>query len=85
MDLQHKQISLQVGLFDTAGQEDFDKLRPLAYPLTDVFLVCYCVCNYTSYKNIKEKWVPEIREHCPDAPIVLVGTQIDRRGRDTVK
>ena len=72
-------------MFDTAGQEDFDKLRPLAYPLTDVFLVCYCVCNFTSYKNIKEKWVPEIREHCPDAPIVLVGTQIDRRGKDTVK
>ena len=29
------------GLFDTAGQEDFDHLRHLSYPNTDVFLVCF--------------------------------------------
>ena len=28
-----------LGLFDTAGQEDYDRLRPLSYPQTDVFLV----------------------------------------------
>ena len=72
---------MQVGLFDTAGQEDFDRLRPLAYPLTNVFLMCYCVCSYTSFRNIKDKWIPEIRHHRPDTPIVLVGTQTDRRGR----
>merc|ERR1712003_23096 len=53
--------------------------RPLAYPLTDVFLVCFCVCSFPSYKNVKDKWVPEIRQQCPDTPIILVGTQIDRR------
>lgn len=33
----------------------------------------------TSFHNVTEKWVPEIRKHCPSAPIVLVGTQSDLR------
>ena len=70
----------RVTLFDTAGQEEFDKLRPLAYPKTDVFLVCFCVASPASYNNVKEKWLPEVRSICPDTPIVLVGTQTDRRG-----
>ncbi|CAH1248450.1 CDC42 [Branchiostoma lanceolatum] len=68
-----------LGLFDTAGQEDYDRLRPLAYPMTSVFLVCYSVMNPTSFANVREKWIPELRHYQPDTPIVLVGTQIDRR------
>ena len=68
-----------LGLFDTAGQEDYDRLRPLSYPQTDVFLVCFSVVNPSSYENVKEKWVPEILHHCPDTPFLLVGTQIDLR------
>ena len=44
-----------LGLFDTAGQEDYDRLRPLSYPQTDVFLVCFSVINPSSYENVKEK------------------------------
>ena len=55
--------------------------RPLAYPKTDLFLVCFCVCSFASYKNVRDKWVPEIRQFCPATPIVVVGTQLDRRGK----
>jgi Ras-related C3 botulinum toxin substrate 1 len=34
---------VNLGLWDTAGQEDYDKLRPLSYPQTDVFLICFAV------------------------------------------
>ncbi|CAF0824202.1 unnamed protein product [Brachionus calyciflorus] len=68
-----------LGLFDTAGQEDYDRLRPLSYPQTDVFLVCFSVVNPSSYENVKEKWVPEILHHCQNTPFLLVGTQIDLR------
>ncbi|THD24660.1 Cell division control protein 42 [Fasciola hepatica] len=68
-----------LGLFDTAGQEDYDRLRPLSYPQTDVFLVCFSVVNPSSYENVKEKWVPEVRHHCPKVPFLLVGTQVDLR------
>lgn len=68
-----------LGLFDTAGQEDYDRLRPLSYPQTDVFLVAFSVVSPNSYENIKEKWVPEILHHCPKTPFLIVGTQIDLR------
>ena len=60
-------------------QDDFDRLRPLCYPQTDVFLVCFSVVSPTSFHNVREKWLPEIRAHCPDAPLLLVGTQCDLR------
>jgi cell division control protein 42 len=68
-----------LGLFDTAGQEDYDRLRPLSYPQTDVFLVCFSVVNPASFDNVKEKWVPEIMHHCAKTPFLLVGTQLDLR------
>ena len=75
----------KLNLFDTAGQEDFDRLRPLSYPLTDVFLVCFSVVMPVSFRNIKEKWISEIRYYCPSKPYILVGLQSDLRGnRDVV-
>lgn len=52
-----------LGLFDTAGQEDYDRLRPLSYPQTDVFLVCFSVTSPASFENVKEKWFPEVRRY----------------------
>ncbi|KAI8819264.1 rho family small GTP binding protein cdc42 [Fimicolochytrium jonesii] len=68
-----------LGLFDTAGQEDYDRLRPLSYPQTDVFLVCFSVVSPASFENVKEKWFPEVRHHCPGVACILVGTQVDLR------
>ncbi|KCV71741.1 cell division control protein 42 [Fonticula alba] len=68
-----------LGLFDTAGQEDYDRLRPLSYPQTDVFLVCFSVVNPASFENVREKWFPEVSHHCPQVPCIIVGTQMDLR------
>jgi Ras-related C3 botulinum toxin substrate 1 len=72
-----RQITL--GLWDTAGQEDYDRLRPLSYPSTDVFLICFSVDTLTSFENVKNKWYPEIQHHAPGVPFILVGTKLDVR------
>ncbi|KAF8519950.1 P-loop containing nucleoside triphosphate hydrolase protein, partial [Gautieria morchelliformis] len=69
-----------LSLWDTlGGQEDYDRLRPLSYPATDVFLICFSLASPQSYDNVKTKWFPEINHHAPRASIILGGTQLDLR------
>lgn len=70
---------VNVQLCDTAGQDDFDPLRSLCYPETDVFLVCFSVVCPSSYHNVTSRWINEVRKYCPNAPIILVGTKSDLR------
>ena len=77
-------ISLQ--LWDTAGQSDYDRLRPLSYPETNCFILAYSSINPVSFANAETKWYPELRYYCPDTPIVLVATKIDlREDEETLK
>ncbi|KAK1232706.1 Rho GTPase protein rac1 [Marasmius sp. AFHP31] len=71
--------TISLGLWDTAGQEDYDRLRPLSYPQTDVFLICFSLVSPPSYENVRTKWFPEISHHAPQTCIVLVGTKLDLR------
>uniref|UniRef100_A0A0R3RPV5 Ras-like GTP-binding protein Rho1 n=1 Tax=Elaeophora elaphi TaxID=1147741 RepID=A0A0R3RPV5_9BILA len=64
---------------DTAGEDDYNNLRPLSYPDTDVFIVCYSVERPESLKSVEEKWIPEIRRFCPDVPVLVVGNKKDIR------
>eukprot|EP01084_Bolivina_argentea_P285492 489596_1 len=75
---------VQLGLWDTAGQEDYDRLRPLSYPQTDVFLVCFSIISRSSFENIESKWIPEIQHHCPGTPFILTGLKTDLRDNDDV-
>lgn len=70
---------VNLGLWDTAGQEEYDRLRPLSYPQTDVFLVCFSVVSPSSYENVRARWLPELEHYWPSAPVVLVGTKTDLR------
>lgn len=80
----------KLNLWDTAGQEEYDRLRPLSYPQTDVFLACFSICEPSSLRNIVDKWYPEIIQNSATEssefyrksgkyPIFLVGTKSDLR------
>ena len=61
----------------TAGQEDYDRLRPLSYPGTDVFIIMYAINNRASFDAVTSKWNPEIERFCPGAVKILVGNKTD--------
>eukprot|EP01097_Dermamoeba_algensis_P005907 TRINITY_DN371_c0_g2_i5.p1 TRINITY_DN371_c0_g2~~TRINITY_DN371_c0_g2_i5.p1 ORF type:complete len:199 (+),score=42.29 TRINITY_DN371_c0_g2_i5:126-722(+) len=73
------ETNIELGLWDTAGQEEYDRLRPLSYANANVFLICFSVVNPVSYENITAKWYPEVIHYCPEVPQVLVGTKVDLR------
>jgi len=70
---------ITLGLWDTAGQEEFDQLRPLSYSDANIFIVCFAVTSPVSFENVKAKWLPELAKHQPGVPTLLVGTKSDLR------
>jgi len=71
--------SVQLALWDTAGQEDYERLRPLAYSKAHVILIGFAVDAPDSFDNVKTKWIVEAQTKCPDVPIILVGLKKDLR------
>jgi len=77
---------ISLSLWDTAGQQDYDRLRPLSYPQTDVFIIAFSIMSPISFQNVKNKWFPEIKHHAPDSPYLLIGTKCDlRNDRSVIK
>ncbi|KAJ7131522.1 small GTPase Cdc42 [Mycena crocata] len=76
--MQYGEDTYTLSLVDTDSTKDSDRLRPLSYPETDVFLVCFPVTSPASFENIGEKWFPELYHHSPGVPRLIVA-QIDLR------
>ena len=75
-NVMYKSSLVSLGLWDTAGQEDYDRLRPLSYPGTDIFLICFSVVAPASFQN-RYRWVAEINHHAPGVPFIYVATKSD--------
>ena len=82
----HGQL-VSLALWDIAGGEDYDRLRlrlrPLSYPQTDVFLLCFGV-DTDDFECIKTRWYPELHHYCPNVPVILVATKTDLRDDDRI-
>ena len=71
--------SVCLQLWDTAGQEDYARMRPLSYDSTDVFVLCFSLVSKTSLDNATSNWKTEVHQYRPNAPIILCGTKLDVR------
>ncbi len=47
--------TVELALWDTAGQEEYDRLRPLSYPETDLIFVCFAIDCPNSLENVMDK------------------------------
>ncbi|XP_040826905.1 rho-related GTP-binding protein RhoD isoform X1 [Ochotona curzoniae] len=72
-----KAVHLQI--WDTAGQDDYDRLRPLFYPDANVLLLCFDVTSPSSFDNVFSRWYPEVTHFCKQVPIIVVGCKTDLR------
>ncbi|RPD65792.1 hypothetical protein L226DRAFT_529935 [Lentinus tigrinus ALCF2SS1-7] len=70
---------VELALWDTAGQEEYDRLRPLSYPESNVILIVFSVDFPVSLANVQDKWYPEVAHFCEGVPLILVATKTDLR------
>ncbi|KAF3482366.1 small Rho-type GTPase [Arthroderma uncinatum] len=78
-DIYVDNIHMELSLWDTAGQEEFDRLRALSYDDTQAIMLCFSVDSKDSLENVESKWMAEIGENCPGAKIVVVALKCDLR------
>merc|ERR1712137_102587 len=76
--------SEKISIYDTVGQDDFSRTRDLIFSKVNAVLLCYSIISPTSFDNITEKWLPEIKQNNPDCRIILVATKADLREDESI-
>jgi small GTP-binding protein len=72
--------AVQLALWDTAGQEEYERLRPLSYSKSHVILIAFAIDTPDSLENVRTKWNEEVRSICgPSVPVLLLGLKSDLR------
>ncbi|WWC87346.1 uncharacterized protein L201_002235 [Kwoniella dendrophila CBS 6074] len=73
---------VQLALWDTAGQEEYERLRPLSYSKAHVILIAFSVDTPDSLENVSQKWIEEVRSICGrQIPVILVACKTDLRDK----
>lgn len=73
--------SVQMQIWDTAGQEQYRSLAPMYYRAANVAIIFFDVTNQTSFQALQE-WMDELAEKAPpQLHMVVVGNKIDLENR----
>ncbi|XP_075050985.1 rho-related GTP-binding protein RhoH [Mixophyes fleayi] len=72
-------VQISLGLWDTAGDDAFKSIRPISFQHADIVLLCFSVANHSSFLNVRNKWIAEVKSHLPHIPVLVVATQTDQR------
>ena len=71
--LQQRGSRKSTKVYIVCGGEEYERLRPLSYPDTDLLLLMFSFGSPESFDNCSSKWAPELKQFCPGVPIILVG------------
>lgn len=75
----HKGKVIELKLWDTAGQDEYARFRHLALPSADYIIIVFAVDDRTSYAEVKNSLVGQVREKAPQAKYFLIGAKTDLR------
>ncbi|KAJ1962914.1 GTP-binding protein Rho1 [Dipsacomyces acuminosporus] len=79
VDMDVRGHNAELALWDTAGQEEFDRLRMMCYPGVHVILICFSVDYPDSLDNVYDKWYAEASKQARNVPVILVALKTDLR------
>lgn len=79
LDVTHNNKPYRLHIWDTAGQDEFDRLRPLSYQDAKVILICFELDKRASFTNLSDRWVAEVNYFCKEVKMILVGCKSDLR------
>ncbi|CAL8094749.1 unnamed protein product [Orchesella dallaii] len=93
-DVVSKEVEIGVGtknkvnlnLWDSSGSHVYDSIRPISYPHTDCFIICYSVNDKSSFENVEKRWLPEILKYGdgPRVPYILVSTHFSQDDKSEI-
>merc|ERR1719375_1781195 len=66
----------KIDFWDTAGQEQFNKLHASYYFQANACVLAFDITRKITYKNL-EMWYKEMRLHCPDIPVICIANKVD--------
>ena len=53
--------TVTLNLWDTGGLDQYSSFRQITFPQTDIFIIAFSLVDRKSFYNVKEKWLPEIK------------------------
>ncbi|KAJ3158775.1 hypothetical protein HDU86_002456 [Geranomyces michiganensis] len=78
-DAFHWSAPTPLTIIDMAGAAAYDRLRPFSYPGIPAFLICFAVDERRSFRDVEDRWVPELLYYVPGARIHLAALKTDLR------
>lgn len=91
VNVPYRERTVNLSLWDTAGQDEYKQFRPLSYDNADGFIVAFSLVDRESFEHVASRWIKEVRletkgfdvknkkKSAARAPVVLVGTKLDLR------
>lgn len=67
-------VEVSLHLFDAPADADFKN-----YTDANVFVLCFSLVSPESLQSIEKTFAPAVKEVCPNANIILVGTNLNER------